>query len=68
MAFCLEFLKTSVQAWENANRNADIELDEDIQEGRPIHKSRAITLTEKELEIEHRYVLMNTAILTPYVE
>ncbi|CAA7045956.1 unnamed protein product [Microthlaspi erraticum] len=68
LAFCLEFLKTYVQGWENTNRNEDLEPNEEILEGRPIHKAKAVTLTEKEREIAHRYVLMNTAMFTPYVE
>ena len=60
MAFCLEFLKTSVAACENANRNEDLEPCDDILEGRPFHKAKAVTLTEKEREIAHRYVLMIT--------
>ncbi|XP_013729011.2 uncharacterized protein LOC106432716 [Brassica napus] len=68
MAFCLEFLKTSVAACENANRNEDLEPCDDILEGRPFHKAKAVTLTEKEREIAHRYVLMNTEMFTPYVD
>lgn len=66
LTFCLEFLKSSVPAWEIANRNEDLAPDD--LEGRPIHKAKAVILTEKEREIAHRYVLMNTALLTPYVE
>lgn len=68
MAFCLEFLKTSVTASENVNRNEDLEQDEVILEGRPFHKAESVTLTEKEREIAHRYVMMNTQMFTPYVE
>lgn len=68
VAFCMEFLKTSVPILESANRNEDLEPDEHIFEGRPINKSKTVQLTKKEMEIAHRYVLMNTAMLTPYVE
>lgn len=68
IAFCLEFLKTSVPVLETANRNEDVDLDEHILEGRPIHKATEVTLSDKELDIAHRYVLMNTGVVNPYVE
>lgn len=68
IAFCLEFLKTSVPVLESANRNEDVDLDEHILEGRPIHKATEVTLSDKELDIAHRYVLMNTGVVNPYVE
>ncbi|CAA7023874.1 unnamed protein product [Microthlaspi erraticum] len=67
LAFCLEFLKTSAPDWENTNCNEDREPDEIVLEGRPIHKAKTVILTETEREIAHRYVLMNTAMFTPYV-
>lgn len=68
VAFCLEFLQTSVPVLESANRNEDVDLDEHILEGRPINKSKEVTLSDKEREIAHRYVLMNMSIVNPYVE
>lgn len=68
IAFCLEFLKSSVPVLGAAVRNEDLEPDEHILEGRPINKAKPVVLTEKEREIAHRYVLMNTAMFTPYVE
>ena len=65
---CLEFLKTSVPVLDSANRNEDVDLDEKILEGRPIHKAKEVTLSDKERDIAHKYVLMNTAVINPYVE
>ncbi|XP_024005009.1 uncharacterized protein LOC112082142 [Eutrema salsugineum] len=68
IAFCLEFLKSFVPVLQPANRNADLEPEEHILEGRPINKAKRVVLTDKEQEIAHRYVLMNTEMFTPYVE
>ncbi|XP_010424360.1 PREDICTED: uncharacterized protein LOC104709444 [Camelina sativa] len=65
IAFCLEFLKSSVPVLGAAVRNEDLDPDEHILEGRPINKSKPIVRTEKEREIAHRYVLMNTTMFTP---
>lgn len=68
IAFYLEFLKTSVPVLESSNRNEDVDLHEHILERRPIHKVAEVTLSEKELDIAHRYVLMNTEVVNLYVE
>jgi len=68
IAFCLEFLQNSVPVQENVNRNEDVELSATILEGRPLQKGRQVILTDKEREIAHRYVLMNMAVMNPYVE
>ena len=68
IAFCLEFLQKSVIVEDAVNRNEDIETDPRILEGRPLQKSTEVSLTDKEREIAHRYVLMNTTVMNPYVE
>ena len=68
IAFCLEFLQNSVPVEEAANRNEDIVTDPHILEGRPLQRATEVSLTDKGREIAHRYVLMNTAVINPYVE
>lgn len=68
ISFCLEFLQKSVPVQERLNRNEDVEADQPVLEGRPLNKPTEKTLTEKEREIAHRYILMNTAVMDPYVE
>ncbi|CAE6141391.1 unnamed protein product [Arabidopsis arenosa] len=68
IAFCLEFLQKSVPVQETLNRNEDLEADQQILEGRPLHKATEKTLTDKERDIAHRYILMNTAVMEPYIE
>ncbi|XP_010412528.1 PREDICTED: uncharacterized protein LOC104698838 [Camelina sativa] len=68
LAFCLEFSKSTLPIQEAINRNEDVECDEHILEGRPLQKKMEVTLSSKELDIAHQYVLMNTAIMDPYIE
>ncbi|CAE5979936.1 unnamed protein product [Arabidopsis arenosa] len=68
VAFCLEFLKDSVPVQETVNRNEDIEADRSVVEGRPLQKGIEVTLSDKDRDNAHRYVLMNMASLDPYVE
>lgn len=68
ISFCLEFLQNSVPVQETINRNEDVESTELILEGRPLQKAAEIILTDKERDIAHRYVLMNMAVMAPYVE
>ncbi|XP_010490322.1 PREDICTED: uncharacterized protein LOC104768087 [Camelina sativa] len=68
VAFCLEFLKDSVPVQETVNRNEDIEADRSVVEGRPLQKGIEVTLSDKDRDIAHRYVLMNMASLDPYIE
>ncbi|XP_010430986.1 PREDICTED: uncharacterized protein LOC104715265 [Camelina sativa] len=68
IAFCLEFLKKSVHVQEAVNRNEDIETDGLVVEGRSLQKGREVTLSDREREVAHRYVLMNLAIMDPYVQ
>ena len=49
------------------DRNEDYE-DNAILEGRPISMSKSITLSSNEKEIAHLAVLMNMAMVEPFLE
>ncbi|XP_010466661.1 PREDICTED: uncharacterized protein LOC104746827 isoform X1 [Camelina sativa] len=68
IAFCTEFLHNSLPDQEPVNRNEDIETDERVLEGRPLNKATEVILTEREREIAHQYVLMNMAMMDPYID
>ncbi|KAG7568012.1 hypothetical protein ISN45_Aa04g008500 [Arabidopsis thaliana x Arabidopsis arenosa] len=68
VAFCLEFLKDSIPVQETVNRNEDIAADRSVVEGRPLQKGIEVTVSDKDRDIAHRYVLMNMTSLDPYVE
>lgn len=68
IAFCLEFLHNYVHVQAKVNRNEDVETNVLTLEGRPFQKATEVTLTDKERNIAHRYVLMNMAGMNPYVE
>ncbi|XP_024004018.1 uncharacterized protein LOC112081492 [Eutrema salsugineum] len=67
IAFCLEFLQDSVPVQERVNRNEDIEDDRMVLQGRPLQKGKQVTLSDKDRDNAHRYVLMNMACMEPYV-
>lgn len=67
MRFCGDFLKKSIHVEEKEVRNDDF-ANEVILEGRPISGSTSITLSDREKTIAHLAVLMNTAVLDPYLE
>ncbi|CAH9051690.1 unnamed protein product [Cuscuta epithymum] len=67
IAFCREFLEKSLHVEENEVRNVEFENDT-ILEGRPISKTTAIMLTDKEKNIAHRSVILNTSIMDPFVQ
>ncbi|XP_010422813.1 PREDICTED: uncharacterized protein LOC104708024 [Camelina sativa] len=58
----------SVPVQETVNRNEDIEADRSMVEGRPLQKGIEVTLSDKDRDTAHRYVLMNMASLDPYIE
>lgn len=68
ITFCLEFLQNYVPVQAKVNRNEDLETNVLTLEGRPLQKATEVTLTDKERDIAHRYVLMNMAVMNPYVE
>jgi len=68
VAFCLEFLKESIPVQEAVNRNEDVEADRMVVEGQPLLKGIEVTLSDKDRDIAHRYVLMNMASLDPFLE
>ena len=67
MRFFGEFLKKSSQIEEKQGRNEDYE-NYSILEGRPISKLETITLSSNEKESAHLAVLMNMAIVEPFLE
>ncbi|CAA7042281.1 unnamed protein product [Microthlaspi erraticum] len=68
IAFYLEFLRNSVPIEEAVKRNEHIQDDDGVLEGRSLKKATEIILSEKEKDIAHRYVLMNTGVMEPYIE
>ncbi|XP_010431497.1 PREDICTED: uncharacterized protein LOC104715823 [Camelina sativa] len=68
IAFCMEFLQNSVPVEETINRNEDVGSPGGILEGRPFQKAAQVVLSDKERDIAHRYVLMNMAVMSPYVD
>lgn len=53
IAFCMEFLQKSIPVNQLVSRNEDVDLDDDILEGRPIQRSKDVTLLDKERDIAH---------------
>jgi len=68
LAFCMEFLKKSVPVEEAMTRNEDVETTQNVLEGRTLHKAKEVSLTDKERDVAHRYILMNTAVIDSYVQ
>ncbi|XP_040371992.1 uncharacterized protein LOC112192328 isoform X2 [Rosa chinensis] len=67
MRFCTEFLKKTIHMEEKQVRNDDFG-NEVILEGRPISGATSITLSDREKKIAHLAVLMNTAVVDPYLD
>ena len=67
MMFFNEFLKKSGFKKEKEARNEDYESSV-ILEGRPISMSKTITLSVNEKESAHLAVLMNMAVVEPFIE
>ncbi|CAA7021515.1 unnamed protein product [Microthlaspi erraticum] len=68
IAFCMEFLRKSVPVQEPVNRNEDVHADGNVLEGRPLQKATNVTLSDRDKDIAHQYILMNLAIMDPYVD
>ena len=68
IAFCLEFLHNFVPVQEKINCNEDVQTNDLILGGRSLQKATQVTLTDKDRGIAHGYVLMNMAVMNPYVE
>ncbi|XP_009139567.2 uncharacterized protein LOC103863570 [Brassica rapa] len=68
LAFCMEFLQKSVPVEEAMTRNEDVETTQNVLVGRTLHKATEVSLTDKERDFAHRYILMNTAVIDPYVQ
>ena len=67
MRFFNEFMKKSLNMEEKEVRNEDHE-DIAILKGRPISAAKTITLSSTEKEIAHLAVLMNIAMVEPFLE
>ena len=67
MRFFSEFLQKKAQMEGKEVRNEDYENNV-ILEGRPILKPKTITLSSNEKDIAHLAVLMNMAVVEPYLE
>ncbi|XP_010451825.1 PREDICTED: uncharacterized protein LOC104734009 [Camelina sativa] len=67
MRFYSDFLKKTINADEELDRNADYE-NCSILEGRPISAATSFPLTDNERNIAHLAVIHNMAFLDPYVE
>ena len=65
--FCNEFINSTVELNTKKGRNEEWANDV-ILEGRPISGKKDITITDEWLEIAHRYVLLNTSIVEPFIE
>ena len=68
IAFCLDFLKNSAPMEEAVKRNEDMESDDVLLDGCPLQKATEVRLSDKERDIAHLYVLMNTSIMEPYIQ
>lgn len=65
--FCSGFLKKSIPVEEKEVRNSDF-ASKIILERRPISKATLITLTDREKMIAHLAIIMNIAVVEPYLE
>lgn len=67
LMFCSGYVKQAVEIGVRHTRNEDFE-NETILEGRPISGGKDIRVPNDMLEIAHRYVLLNSAEVEPYIE
>ncbi|XP_062086476.1 uncharacterized protein LOC133792584 [Humulus lupulus] len=67
VSFCNEFTDHSIELNTKEGRNEEWSNDV-ILEGRPISRRKEIILTDELLEIAHRYILLNTSVVEPFLE
>ena len=67
LKFCSGYMKQAAEIGARHNRNEDFE-NETILEGRPISGGKDIRVPDDMLEIAHRYVILNSAEVEPYIE
>ncbi|XP_062075977.1 uncharacterized protein LOC133780117 [Humulus lupulus] len=65
--FCNEFTDHSIELNTKEGRNEEWSNDV-ILEGRPIYRRKEIILTDELLEIAHRYILLNTSVVEPFLK
>ncbi|XP_062079416.1 uncharacterized protein LOC133783815 [Humulus lupulus] len=65
--FCNEFINRIGELNTKKGRNEEWANDV-LLEGRPISGKKEITITDEWIEIAHRYVLLNTSIVEPFIE
>ncbi|XP_062119156.1 uncharacterized protein LOC133832894 [Humulus lupulus] len=67
VSVCNEFTDHSIELNTKEGRNEEWSNDV-ILEGRPISRRKEIILTDELLEIAHRYILLNTSVVEPFLE
>jgi hypothetical protein len=67
LKFCSGYMKQAADIGARHTRNEDLE-NETILEGRPISGGKDIRVPDDMLEIAHRYVILNSAEVEPYIE
>ena len=67
LKFCNGYMKQAAKIGAQHTRNEDFE-NETILEGRPISGGKDIRVPDDMLEIAHRYVILNSAEVEPYIE
>ncbi|XP_062075063.1 uncharacterized protein LOC133779079 [Humulus lupulus] len=67
VSFCNEFIDHSIELNTKEGRNEERSNDV-ILECRPISRRKEIILTDELLEIAHRYILLNTSVVEPFLE
>ncbi|XP_062080718.1 uncharacterized protein LOC133785506 [Humulus lupulus] len=67
VSFCNEFTDHSIELNTKEGRNEEWSNDV-ILEGRPISRRKEIILTDELLEIAHRYIMLNTSVVEPFLE
>uniref|UniRef100_A0A2N9I3B2 DUF8039 domain-containing protein n=1 Tax=Fagus sylvatica TaxID=28930 RepID=A0A2N9I3B2_FAGSY len=67
LKFCSGYMKQAAEIGARHTRNEDFE-NETILEGRPISGGKDIRVPDNMLEIAHRYVILNSAEVEPYIE
>ena len=67
VSFCNELTDHSIELNTKEGRNEEWSNDV-ILEGRPISRRKEIILTDELLEIAHRYILLNTSVVEPFLE
>lgn len=65
--FCSKYIKQASEVGARHARNEEFVSDL-LLEGRPISEGKLIILNDEMLEIAHRYILLNSSVVGPYIE